>query len=146
MSHFTLRGFLLVGSLCVLGATVAVPAFAHHSVQAEFDIHKTITVVGTVAKIEEINPHSYMTLNVKDANGNIQKWGFEFGGPGSLRKAGLGRDGLKIGDEVSIKALAAKDGSTSGLLRELTLNGHVYKLAGDAPDVDGADAKGDAAK
>jgi hypothetical protein len=135
MVRYNLRGFLLVGSLWVLGMTMAAPAFAHHSVQAEFDIRKVFTITGTIAKIEEINPHSFMTINVKDANGNIQKWGFEFGGPGSLRKAGLARDGLKIGDQVTIKAAAAKDGSTSGLLQELTLpDGRTLKLSSEAPD------------
>ena len=135
MVCYNLRGFLLVGSLWVLGMTMAAPAFAHHSVQAEFDIRKVFTITGTVAKIEEINPHSFMTINVKDANGNIQKWGFEFGGPGSLRKAGLARDGLKIGDQVTVKAAAAKDGSTSGLLQELTLpDGRTLKLSSEAPD------------
>jgi hypothetical protein len=132
-----LRGVVLGASLWILGAGVSAPAFAHHSVQAEFDIRKTFTISGTVAKIEEINPHSFMTLNVKDASGNVQKWSFEFGGPGSLRKAGLARDGLKAGDQVTIKALAAKDGSTSGLLQELTLpDGRVLKLGSEPLDPD----------
>jgi hypothetical protein len=135
MAHFRRHAVVLGGSLWILVMAAAIPAFAHHSVQAEFDIRKMFTITGTVAKIEEINPHSFMTINVKDANGNVQKWGFEFGGPGSLRKAGLARDGLKIGDQVTIKAAAAKDGSTSGLLQELTLpDGRTLKLSSEAPD------------
>jgi hypothetical protein len=134
MPRLKLPAVASVVSLIVFGVFAAIPAAAHHSVQAEFDIHKTITVVGTVSKIEEINPHSYMMVTAKDANGNDQKWGFEFGGSGSLRRAGLGRDGLKPGDQVTITALAAKDGSTSGLLQQLELNGKVYKLSADAPD------------
>jgi len=136
MKRFKLGGALAGGALWICSLILAVPASAHHSVQAEFDIHKSITVVGTVAKVEWINPHSYITVNAKDANGNMQRWGFELGGAGALRKAGMSREdrgGLKPGDQVTIKALAAKDGSTNGFLQELQLaDGRVFKFAADA--------------
>ena len=109
---------------------------AHHSVQSQFDIHKTVTVSGTVSKIEWINPHSYLTINVKDANGNAQKWAFELGGAGALRRAGMSRadrGGLKPGDEVTATALAARDGSNSGFLQELKVaDGRTFKFTTDA--------------
>ena len=136
MRQLRVAGVTVSSALCILGLLLATPAFAHHSVQAEFDIHKQITVKGTVAKIEWINPHSYLTVNVTDADGKVQKWGFELGGPGALRRAGMSRadrGGLKPGDEVSIVALAAKDGSTNGFLQELLLpDGRVFKFAADA--------------
>jgi len=111
-------------------------ASAHHSVQSQFDIHKTVTVSGTVSKVEWINPHSYLTLNVKDASGNMQKWAFELGGAGALRRAGMSRadrGGLKPGDEVTATALAARDGSNSGFLQELKVaDGRTFKFATDA--------------
>ena len=126
---------LLFRALLILGLFSAVPAFAHHSVQAQFDIHKTFTVSGTVAKVEWINPHSYLTINVTDADGKVQKWAFELGGPGALRRAGMSREdrgGLKPGDEVTASGLAAKDGSTTGFLQELKLaDGRVFKFAAD---------------
>jgi len=67
-------------------------ASAHHSVQSQFDIHKTVTVSGTVSKVEWINPHSYLTLNVKDASGNMQKWAFELGGAGDKPTARSAHD------------------------------------------------------
>jgi hypothetical protein len=122
-------------ALLILGLLLAGPARAHHSVQAQFDIHKTFTVSGTVAKVEWINPHSYLTINVKDADGKVQKWAFELGGPGALRRAGMSREdrgGLKPGDEVTASGLAAKDGSTTGFLQELKLaDGRVFKFTVD---------------
>lgn len=121
---------LFVGLLFVAAAS------AHHSVQSQFDIHKTVTVTGTVSKIEWINPHSYLTLNVKDPSGNMQKWAFELGGAGALRRAGMSRadrGGLKPGDEVTATALAARDGSNSGFLQELKVSdGRVFKFTTDA--------------
>jgi uncharacterized protein DUF6152 len=121
-------------ALCV-GLMFAVATSAHHSVQSQFDIHKTVTVAGTVAKIEWINPHSYLTLNVKDASGNVQKWAFELGGAGALRRAGMSRadrGGLKPGDEVTATALAARDGSNSGFLQELKVaDGRTFKFTTD---------------
>ena len=124
--------------LSLLGVALALPALAHHSVQAVFDIHKTVTVTGTVAKVEWINPHSYLTVNAKGADGQIQKWAFELGGQAALRRAGMSRadrGGLKPGDEVTVSALPARDGSTNGALRELKLaDGRDFKFGGEDPN------------
>ena len=129
------RNAFFIGALLILGLFLPGPLSAHHSVQAQFDIHKTFTVSGTVSKVEWINPHSYLTINVKDADGKNQKWAFELGGPGALRRAGMSREdrgGLKPGDEVTASGLAAKDGSNSGFLQELKLaDGRVFKFAVD---------------
>jgi hypothetical protein len=126
---------MLAGGLLLLTLAFAGSASAHHSVQAQFDIHKTISMEGVVAKIEWINPHSYLTVNVKDADGKVTKWAFELGGAGSLRRAGMSREdrgGLKPGDQVTVSALAAKDGSNSGFLQELKLtDGRVFKFSAD---------------
>lgn len=125
-----------LGSAFLMGLLSTGAAWAHHSVQAQFDIHKTVVLTGTVTKMEFINPHSYLTINVKDADGKVQKWAFELGGPGALRKAGLSRadrGGPKAGDEVTATALAARDGSNSGFLQQLKLaDGRVIKFTTDA--------------
>jgi hypothetical protein len=135
MMQFKIGDLLISGAVSILAVIFAGPVSAHHSVQAQFDIHKTFTVSGTVAKVEWINPHSYLTINVKDADGKIQKWAFELGGPGALRRAGMSREdrgGLKPGDEVTASGLAAKDGSTTGFLQELKLaDGRDFKFAAD---------------
>jgi hypothetical protein len=111
---------------------------AHHSVQAVFDIHHTVTVSGTVAKVEWINPHSYLTVDVKGADGKVQKWAFELGGQAALRRAGMSRadrGGLKPGDAVTVSALPARDGSSNGPLRELKLaDGRDFKFGGEDPN------------
>lgn len=133
MTRFRISSALFTALLC--GLALARPVSAHHSIQSQFDIHKTVSISGTVAKIEFINPHSYLTVNVKAADGKVQKWAFEMGAAGSLRRAGLSRadrGGLKPGDEVTVTALAARDGSNSGLLQELKIaDGRVYKFAAD---------------
>ena len=126
-------GALLTVSLC--GVALAGQASAHHSIQAQFDINKHITVSGTVARVEFINPHSYLTVNVKDADGKVTRWAFEMAAAGQLRRAGLSRadrGGLKAGDEVTVIALAARDGSNSGLLQELKVaDGREFKFTPD---------------
>jgi hypothetical protein len=135
MMHYKNSNAAVRGALLILVLLLAATVSAHHSVQAQFDIHKTFTVSGTVAKVEWINPHSYLTINVKDSDGKVQKWAFELGGPGALRRAGMSREdrgGLKPGDEVTASGLAAKDGSTTGFLQELKLaDGRVFKFAAD---------------
>src|SRR5438093_516564 len=84
---------------------MVVPVSAHHSVQAQFDLNKPITLTGKVTKVEWINPHSYLLMEVSDDKGNVKKWAFEMAGPGALRKSGLSRadrGGLKAGDVVTI--------------------------------------------
>jgi len=136
MARFKVSGALVGGTLWALSLVSAGTAFAQHSVQAEFDVHKRVTVSGTVAKVEWINPHSYLTVDAKDADGKVERWAFELGGAGSLRKAGMSREdrgGLKPGDQVTVTALAAKDGSNTGHLQELKISdGRVFKFGEDA--------------
>ena len=114
------------------GVMVPVVASAHHSIQAQFDVRKTFEITGTVSKIEFINPHSYLTITVKTADGKAEKWAFEMVGLAGLRRAGLSRSdrgGLKTGDEITVTALASRDGSNSGLAQEIkTADGRVFKL------------------
>ena len=122
-----------------LPLALGAPVSAHHSIQAQFDINKVITITGSVARIEFINPHSYLTVNVKGADGKVTKWAFEMASAAQLRGAGLSRSdrgGLKMGDGLTVVALAARDGSNSGLAQLIKMaDGRVFKLAPDAPDL-----------
>ena len=111
---------LVVAGLLMTG----MPASAHHSVQAQFDLNRPFTVIGVVTKVEWINPHSYLYIDVKDNSGILKHWAFEMAGPGALRRAGLSRadrGGLKVGDTVTVNGVLAKDGTDSGLIKDLTL-------------------------
>ncbi|HLK46777.1 MAG TPA: DUF6152 family protein [Bryobacteraceae bacterium] len=123
--------------LAIFGSLWAgVPASAHHSVQAQFDLQKPFTLTGVVTKVEWINPHSYLYLDVKDQSGNVKHWAFEMAGPGALRRAGLSRSdrgGMKPGDTITVNGVLAKDGTDSGLIKELKFaDGRVFTIwAGD---------------
>ena len=121
--------------LCLASA----PVIAHHSVQAEFDLSKPITVTGVVTKVEWINPHSYLYLDVTDGAGKVKHWSFEMAGPGALRKAGLSRadrGGLKVGDTVNVNGVLAKDGTDFALIKDVSLrDGRKFTIwSGDPSD------------
>jgi opacity protein-like surface antigen len=110
---------------CVLiGAALAaaIPASAHHAVQTVFDLNRPVTVTGSVTAVEWVNPHSYISIDVKGDKDVVQHWVFELPGSGGVRqlRAGLAdRGGLKTGDIVTIEGIAAKDGTTNGFAYRL---------------------------
>jgi hypothetical protein len=133
--------------LAVVGLLMAgMPTWAHHSVQAQFDLNKPITLIGVVTKVEWINPHSYLYLDVKDNSGTLKHWAFEMAGPGALRTAGLSRTdrgGLKVGDTITVNAVLAKDGTDSGLIRDLTLpDGRKFTIWTQDPNARNSEAGG----
>jgi hypothetical protein len=93
--------FLLAG-----GAT-----YAHHSFAAEFDATKPITLKGNVTKVDWVNPHVWIYINVKDDAGKVTNWGAEMGPPHGLQRRGWRRDTLKLGEEITIRGSLARDGS-----------------------------------
>ena len=103
------RHFLAI-LLAFLGA--AHSARAHHSMAAEFDTNKQITVTGTLTRVEWTNPHIYWYVDVKnDATGNVETWTFEGPAPGILHRSGVTKDVFRIGEVVTVTAFAAKDGT-----------------------------------
>ena len=110
---------LLVLALGVVAS--AVPAMAHHSFAAEFDANKTITVKGFVTKIEWTNPHVWFYIDVKSPDGKVENWGFEMGPPHGLQTRGWTRTTMKLGDEVEVAGTRAKNGSSRGNARTVTM-------------------------
>jgi hypothetical protein len=97
------------------------PVTAHHSFAAEYDSTKPITLVGTVTKVEWMNPHVYFYLDVKDDAGVVAHWAVEGGAPTSLYRAGWRRESLKFGDVVTVHGFLARDGSKLANMRTAIL-------------------------
>ena len=114
---------LALGTAALGLLLAAVPVMAHHSFAAEFDSNKPIKLTGTVTKIEWMNPHAYLYIDVADAAGKVTNWGLEMGSPNGLMRQGWTRNSMKIGDQVTVEGSAAKDGSNIGNARSVTLTG-----------------------
>ena len=96
-------------------ATVALtaPALAHHSFSM-FDQQKNLFIDGTVKEFEWTNPHSWLYVVTKDANGKLIQWGIEMGGPGQIARGGWRHDTVKSGDKVVVEIHPLKDGTHGG--------------------------------
>jgi hypothetical protein len=99
----------------------AVSASAHHSFAAEFDENKKLTLKGTTAKMEWINPHAWLYVDVKDADGSITHWEVELGPPNSLLKRGWTKQSVPAGIAVVVVGYQAKDGAKRLNGRDVTL-------------------------
>ena len=102
-------------------STLAVNISAHHSFAAEFDAAKPVTLRGTITRIERVNPHGWIYVDVKTPDGKIEKWAIETGAPNALAKAGIRKDSMPIGVEIIIKGYRAKDGSLTANGQSITL-------------------------
>ena len=114
-----LKSSRLLAGLAVLLA--AAPAVAHHSFAAEYDGTKPIKLTGTVTKFELTNPHSWIYIDVKDADGKVVNWGFETASVANLYRRGFRKDTVAPGTVVTIEGYLAKDGSHTGNAQKLTL-------------------------
>jgi hypothetical protein len=116
MKHYGWQ--LLIVVTLLLTFAISVPA--HHG-NAAYDDKNPITIKGTVTEFEWTNPHAQIYLDVKDDKGNVVHWSVETYSPGKLVRAGWVKDSVKVGDQVSINLIPAKNGSPVGFLHKLVL-------------------------
>ena len=102
----------------VLGTTTAL---AHHAFAAEFDANRPVNLEGTVTKMEWVNPHSWIHIDVKKPDGSVEKWMIEGGTPNTLLRRGLKKTDLPPGTMIKVEGFRAKDGERRANGRNLTL-------------------------
>jgi hypothetical protein len=103
-------------------------AFAHHSFRAQYDATKPIEITGYVTKVEWTNPHVYIFVDIENAEGKIENWGFELGPPHALQNNGWKKNTLEIGAEVEVSGTLARDGTHNANARSVKLAGSDVRL------------------
>ena len=114
-----MRKFLVLTSLGLIG--FGVTANAHHAFSSVFDPATSVNLMGTVTKIDWMNPHVWFYIDVDTDDDTAGNWGFEMGSPNTLVRRGWNHDDLKIGDVVIVSGALARDGSKRAAVRRVTL-------------------------
>jgi len=115
--------FFFVGALVCGLALVAAPLIAHHSVTAQYDRSKNMTLQGPVHKLDWINPHARILIDVTGTDGKVARWEIELSAPAMLMRRGWTRNAIPIGKTVTVTGPAAKDGSKMIYATTVTLDG-----------------------
>jgi hypothetical protein len=124
-----LKSFVIAAALTL----AALPAFAHHSFSAEYDVNKVLMLKGVITKVEWTNPHVRFYVDVKDEKGVVTNWDLELQSLNTLTRAGWNKYDLKVGETVTVTAYLASDGSKRGNARgNITLADGRQVMAGDA--------------
>jgi len=113
------RSAIVIGSVLALSVGTA---FAHHSF-AMFDNAKEQTLEGTVKDFQWTNPHIWIQVNVKGADGKVTEWSIEGGSPNGLKRSGWSKKSMNAGDKVVMKIHPLKDGTSGGSFMSATVNG-----------------------
>ena len=120
-----MRTKLTVGTALIAGMAVMLcqsPAWAHHAFAAEFDGNKPVKFIDAiVTKVQLINPHSWIYVDVKGADGKMENWAIEAGSPNILMRRGVTKDTVKVGAKINVDGYQSKDGSHRANGRDLTL-------------------------
>ena len=138
-----MKTILVVTSAAVLVVGVADVASAHHSFAAEFDANAPVTLRGTITKMEWINPHSWIHIDVKNPDGTVTEWMVEGGTPNTLFRRGFTREAVKAGMEITVEGYRAKNGANRANGRDLILNDGrrlFMGSSGTGAPIDGKDA------
>ena len=128
----------MIGAVCGVAMLLsALPVWAHHAFAAEFDSNKPIKLQGTVTKMDWINPHSWIHIDVKNPDGTVTNWAIECGSPNTLFRRGVTKDSLPAGSEIIVDGYLAKDGSNRANGRDVTFrDGKKLFLGSSNPDAE----------
>jgi len=126
---------VVIGGAGLLVALASVPVGGHHAFSAEYDNTKPLKLQGTVKKVEWINPHSWITIDVKVADGSVETWEIEAGSPNSMFRRGFNRNSLPLGTVVVINGYQSRDGGKRANGGDITfVDGRKLFLSGSNPD------------
>jgi hypothetical protein len=127
-------------SMTILGlVAAAAPLAAHHAFAAEFDVNQPVKVKGTITKVEWVNPHAWLYVDVKDADGKTVNWHFELGPPNALFRLGWKKDSIPTGTEVTISGFRAKGQENVANGRSVIMpDGRELFSGGSGPGSEGA--------
>lgn len=118
-AKLTIGAAILAGVALLLSQS---PAWAHHAFAAEFDANKPIKFPdATVTRVQLINPHSWIYVDVKKPDGTVENWAIEAGSPNILMRRGITKDTVKVGTKIVVEGYQSKDGSRRANGRDLTL-------------------------
>jgi len=115
-----MRSTTKIGLAMAAALLAAAPVWAHHAFAAEFDGKKPVKLEGTVTKMEWINPHAWIHIDVKDADGKVTNWMVECGTPNTLLRRGVNKNSVTAGMEIVVDGYQAKDGSNKANGRDVT--------------------------
>lgn len=137
-----MKPIVLAAAAALLPFAAAVPAHAHHSFAAAYDLQAPVKVTGKIVQVRLTNPHSYFFIDVTGDDGKVERWAFEAGTPSGMIRNGYSPKVIKEGDTVTISGFHARDASkNAGMLTELvTADGTKYGMFG--PRESGAAAAG----
>ncbi len=111
---------IVTGALIVVGSLLAAAAVeAHHAFATEFDAERPVALRGKVTKVELINPHSWIHIEVVDEDGTATTWMIEGGSPNALVRRGITRDSIPVGVELIVNGYQARDGSHRAVGRDM---------------------------
>lgn len=107
---------------CAAGACLLAPAaaLAHHAFATEFDVDSPVTLEGTVTKVRLMNPHSWITIEVINEDGEAEEWMFEGGSPNALVRRGITKQSVPVGAELIVHGYQARDGSNRAVGADVT--------------------------
>src|SRR5262245_59551030 len=129
---------LAFGGLLIASA----PVLAHHAFSAEFDANRPVKLTGPITKVELVNPHAWIHIEVKNKEGKAEEWMVEGGTPNTLQRRGITRDSIKVGTVIVVDGYQSKDGTLKANGRNLTFpDGRTLFMGstGTGAPTDGAD-------